>query len=98
MPIRLVDIQGRGIPSPDDQKITVFQLRHGDRSGRCSLHLALTLYRDEYARYAQDAETARLIATDPLGPLADGVDVAEAAAWTIVATVLLNLDEMLTNG
>ena len=35
------------------------------------------------------------MATDPLGPLPTGMDVAELAAWTVVANVLLNLDEML---
>jgi hypothetical protein len=29
-----------------------------------------------------------------LGPLPEGMDVADAAAWTVVANVILNLDEM----
>jgi hypothetical protein len=29
-------------------------------------------------------------------PSAEGVDTAEAAAWTVVAQILLNLDETLT--
>ncbi|MDC0936242.1 PSD1 and planctomycete cytochrome C domain-containing protein [Pirellulales bacterium] len=35
------------------------------------------------------------LATAPLGPLPAGADPVEAAAWTVVANVLLNLDEMM---
>ena len=33
-----------------------------------------------------------------IGPLATNLDPAEAAAWTVVANVLLNLDETVTKG
>ena len=52
------------------------------------------LYEDARAKFAGDVEKARLFATAPLGPLPKGVDAVEAAAWTVVANVLLNLDEM----
>ena len=35
------------------------------------------------------------LATDPLGPLPNGLDAERAAAWTAVANVLLNLDAVL---
>ena len=35
------------------------------------------------------------LATDPLGPLPEGADAVNLAAWTTVANVLLNLDETL---
>ena len=38
------------------------------------------------------------MATDPLGPLPDKMDSAEMAAWTVVCSMLLNLDEILTKG
>jgi mono/diheme cytochrome c family protein len=56
------------------------------------------LFERERAAYAAKADEARKLATDPLGPLADGCDAAEAAAWTAVANVLLNLDGVLTRG
>jgi hypothetical protein len=40
-------------------------------------------------------EAAMKLATDPLGPLPDGADATELAAWTAVCNVLLNLDEVL---
>ena len=30
----------------------------------------------------------------PLGPVPEGSDVVDLAAWTVVGNVLLNLDEM----
>ena len=49
----------------------------------------------EHFRTDADAEAALALATDPLGPLPDGTDAAELAAWTVVANVLLNLDAAL---
>lgn len=45
-------------------------------------------------RYADRKDDAMKLATDPLGPLPKGADVIDHAAWTLVANVLLNLDEM----
>jgi hypothetical protein len=35
------------------------------------------------------------MATQPIGPADKGADVAELAAWTAVASVVMNLDEFL---
>ncbi|MCL4742060.1 MAG: DUF1553 domain-containing protein [Phycisphaerales bacterium] len=56
----------------------------------------VALFESESAHYRARPDDAVALATDPLGPLPDGVDAAEAAAWTAVANVLLNLDEFLT--
>jgi hypothetical protein len=48
-----------------------------------------------YETYQTDREQALRLATEPLGELPSGMDVAEAAAWTVVGNVILNLDEML---
>ncbi|MBI1904412.1 MAG: DUF1553 domain-containing protein, partial [Planctomycetia bacterium] len=56
------------------------------------------LYASEVAHYRQNAEAAQKLATDPLGPLPSGLETSEAAAWTVVANVLLNLDAVLTKG
>jgi len=47
------------------------------------------------AEYAVAPADARQMATDPLGPVpADlDIDLADLAAWTVVANVILNLDE-----
>jgi hypothetical protein len=53
------------------------------------------LFDDARAKFAADAAKAARFATDPLGPLPKGTAAADAAAWTVVASVILNLDEML---
>ncbi|MBI3878022.1 MAG: DUF1553 domain-containing protein, partial [Verrucomicrobia bacterium] len=58
----------------------------------------VSLYEKELAHYRSDPEAAKKLATEPLGKLPDGLDAAEAAAWTVVANVLLNLDGVLTKG
>jgi len=56
------------------------------------------LYTSEHERYRQDRAGALALATEPLGPLPASIEPAEAAAWTAVANVLLNLDGVLTKG
>ena len=56
----------------------------------------LVLYRETLAQYSQDLEAAKLMATEPLGKLPESCDVTAAAAWTVVANVILNLDGVLT--
>ena len=56
------------------------------------------LYEKELAHYRGNEADARKLATEPLGPLPEGLNAAEAAAWTTVANVLLNLDGVLTKG
>jgi mono/diheme cytochrome c family protein len=56
----------------------------------------VTLYESELATFRKDAEAAKAMATEPIGPLPAGQDPAEIAAWTVVSNVLLNLDGVLT--
>jgi hypothetical protein len=53
------------------------------------------LYEARLAHYARHEDEARKLATDPLGPAPNGMPVAELAALTAVANVILNLDEFL---
>jgi hypothetical protein len=55
----------------------------------------VALHDSERVGYADRHEEALRLATDPLGMLPAGLDPAEAAAWTTVANVLLNLDGVL---
>jgi hypothetical protein len=58
----------------------------------------LGLFETEHAGFAADPEAATRLATQPLGPLPPGLSAAEAAAWTTIGNVLLNLDAVLTKG
>lgn len=55
----------------------------------------VALYQDAKANFDGKPEEATKLATDPLGPLPEGMDPVELAAWTTVGNVLLNLDEAL---
>jgi len=56
------------------------------------------LFETELSHYREMEKDAVKLATEPLGALPDGLNAAEAAAWTVVANVLLNLDGVLTKG
>jgi hypothetical protein len=53
------------------------------------------LHRDAHDDFLAVPEEAKKMATDPLGPVPSDlqVDTADLAAWTVVANVILNLDE-----
>src|SRR5690606_28506170 len=52
----------------------------------------------ELRRFSRDREAAnRLIHVGASSPPVD-VDIAELAAWTVIANTLLNLDEAITRG
>lgn len=58
--------------------------------------MALTrLHEESLTAYRADADRALKMATDPLGPVPKDADVAELAAWTTVANVVMNLDEFV---
>ncbi|MFT5467783.1 MAG: hypothetical protein ACI8UO_002890 [Verrucomicrobiales bacterium] len=54
----------------------------------------VSLHERAKARFAEYPDQAKLMAEDPLGPLPEGADAVDLAAWTVVGNVLLNLDEM----
>ncbi len=55
----------------------------------------LEVVRQAESRYRAEPALAKTMATVPLGPLPPETDLSEMAAWTVVANLLLNLDEML---
>lgn len=56
----------------------------------------VTLYEQSRAALEQNQAQAKPLATSPLGPLPEGMNELDAAAWTVVANVVLNLDETLS--
>ena len=56
----------------------------------------VALYRAALEEYQSDDRFAFEMAIYPLGPVSEGADIAELAAWTVVGNVILNLDELLT--
>jgi hypothetical protein len=55
----------------------------------------VALYQEARTNVAANATRTNALATKRIGPLPAGMDAADAAAWTVVSNVLLNLDEVL---
>ncbi|MBL8816027.1 MAG: DUF1553 domain-containing protein [Planctomyces sp.] len=58
------------------------------------LSVLVQLFEDAKIQMSSEPDHAAKLATDPLGPLPEGITATDAAAMTVVANVLLNLDEM----
>lgn len=56
----------------------------------------VALFEDSKQHFAAQPEAATALATNPLGPLPADMPAEEAASWTVVANVVLNLDETLS--
>jgi hypothetical protein len=82
---------------PEARAVHAFRLGTARRPSATELASLLGFYREEAARFATDAAAARMIADAAVGAEDHGVATpAEKAAWTMVASVVLNLDETLT--
>jgi len=81
--------------TPEEKIRFGFQLCLSRRPTDAELAGVLSLYTKTHERFRADPARAKEMATQPLGNVPEGIDVTEAAAWTVVGNVLLNLDEML---
>lgn len=54
-----------------------------------------TLYENAVAALRDQPEESKKLATEPLGPIPEGRDIVDLAAWTVVANAIMNLDEFL---
>jgi hypothetical protein len=84
-----------GGSTPADRAALGFRLVLARRPNDSEIERLVGLHADAKADYAQAPVDARKMATDPLGPLPSDLDadMADLAAWTVVANVILNLDE-----
>ena len=58
----------------------------------------VALYQKELARFKSDPKAAAAVIANGPNQASEGLDRAEHAAWTVVANVLLNLDEFVSKG
>ncbi len=84
-----------GAPTPAEQVRHGFRLVLARPPTEKELARLTALHDEALIFYQQDAQKAAAMATNPIGPMPANADVAELAAWTTVAGVLLNLDETL---
>jgi hypothetical protein len=82
-------------PGPEARAAYLFRLAAARRPDSQELSELLALYRENLQRYGQDVEAAKkLIAVGESKPDAS-LNPAEVAAWTMVANLVLNLDEVV---
>ena len=75
-----------------------FQLVTSRVPNRAELDVLMQTYSREQARFANDREAAAKLLEVGDAKRNDNLDIAEHAAWTMVANVLLNLSEVVTKG
>jgi uncharacterized protein DUF1553/uncharacterized protein DUF1549/cytochrome c len=60
--------------------------------------LLLNVYNENLEKYRKEPAAAKAMAKGSAKELPKDVDSAELAAWTVIANILLNLDETITKG
>jgi hypothetical protein len=92
--------RGTSVPrSTNEERATLgFRLCTARIPTKTELTHLLNLYQESLEKYRKDPSAAKTLATAGIGPPPSNLDIAELAAWTVVANVLLNLDETLTKG
>jgi hypothetical protein len=90
----IAEVQG----TEKERAIHGFRLCVARTPSPAELDRLLELYRDSLEKYKKDPTAAKAMATSSLPEPPKTMDIAELAAWTLVANVLLNLDETVTKG
>jgi hypothetical protein len=79
-----------------DRVVRGFRLCLSRRPNSDELREVLSYRSEQRQRFAEDLEAALAVVEEQWEPGPDIVDLADLAAWTMVANVLLNLDETIT--
>ncbi len=94
---RRIARESRGTPA--DRAAYGFRLVLARKPRKAELDHLVALHAENLAQYRRDpAAAAAMAAIGGANAIDDGADRAELAAWTVVANVLLNLDETVTKG
>jgi len=92
---RLVLGDGKALPSVKDKLARMFKLCVSREPTAPEIATLTRLHDESLASYRQEKEAAAKMANEPIGPAPQDADIAELAAWTTVANVVMNLDEFL---
>ncbi len=91
-------VMKEGGPSDEERAVYAFRLATARRPDNEELAVLLDVYRASLQRYEKDREAAgQLVSVGESRP-DESLDTSRLAAWTMVANMLLNLDETLTKG
>jgi hypothetical protein len=82
-----------------DERITfAFRLATARKPTAKELAVLRQIADDQLARFRRDKSAAEKLLSVGESPRNEALDASELAAWTTVASVILNLDETLTRG
>jgi hypothetical protein len=87
-----------GGSSPPERIVFAFRLTTARSPSERELAVLERIYREQLQAYQQNPESATKLLSVGESPRNEQLDVLELAAWSMVASVILNLDEAVTKG
>jgi hypothetical protein len=84
--------------SPEERIVLAFRLATARQPSAGEMKVLRRLFDDQWAVFRKDGQAAIKLLAVGESRLNEKLDVAELAAWTTVASVILNLDETVTKG
>ncbi len=89
-------VMHEGGPDPDSIIQRMMRICSGHQASKATVDELRSLYRNQLKQFKNDAEGAkRFISVGPL-KFDESLDTSELASWTMIANVVLNLDEVVT--
>ncbi len=85
-----------GGSTPDARITTAYRLLTSRAPRPTELAAVRSLYVKERAGFAGDVRAAKALATSGQSPVARALDPVDVAAWTVVASTIMNTDEAVT--
>jgi hypothetical protein len=91
-------IMNEGDLTPEERLALAFRLATGRAPQPAELKILRAGFHKHLAHYRRDKAAARKLVSAGEAPRDERLDVSELAAYTTVATLILNLDEVITKG
>jgi hypothetical protein len=82
----------------DERIVFAFRLATGRKPAEREVAVLRKVYEVQLAKFRKDADAAKKLLSVGELPRDDKLDLAELAAWAVVANTILNLDETMTRG
>lgn len=82
----------------DDRLVFAFRLATGVHPTSSVREILKSAYLDERARFEQDTDRAAALLATGESPRDESLNIADHAAFTIISSMILNLDQTLTRG
>ncbi len=91
-------IMTEGGATPAERVTFAFRLATARRPNQAETRILLEQFKSHLETYKKQADAAEKLVSYGESPRDESLDVSELAAWTMVANLILNLDETVTKG